>query len=387
MANEDLTQDPNYTTPGGAPLAALARNPHQNVDVVHGATGGGGSTNPPESLIVLELVDYVAESQTGGTVQNLISGGSLSVWKERTLTGNNPFSEIFPDAIFWNSDANSSGEIYASLSVEAGVEYTFLLFTSTGNVQPLNMQIYFGTQSTSYIASNHDGYKFTATATETIEVGMRVLPNSGYDGLNDVHVSGLVGATTVAATCTNFVRKIVDGVVTDYAEDGVTPYIVSGTILANCPDASGCDCGGELTDVKQELVDIKALVQQLLNGQTPPPTQTQVDTGQPSLRLAAGTYTKAQVLAQLNIEHYNAFVDTNAGLWANYGLNSIVFVPSLNFNLSVAGSTTQLYDYPVSMEAGGNEYLLQEVDDFVVVVPAGETLDVHMVVWMTGILV
>ena len=116
MATEDLAQDPNYTTPGGAPLAALARNPHQNVDVVHGATGGG-STNPPESLIVLELVDYVAESQTGGTVQNLISGGSLSVWKERTLTGNNPFSEIFPDAIFWNSDANSSGEIYASLSV------------------------------------------------------------------------------------------------------------------------------------------------------------------------------------------------------------------------------------------------------------------------------
>ena len=250
MANEDLTQDPNYTTPGGAPLAALARNPHQNVDLVHGA---------PESTIVLQLADYVAQHTVGGS-------------------------------------------------------------------------------------------------------------------------------TIVPSTCTSFVRKIVDGIVSDFESDGVTPYIVSGTIIAHCPDLSGCDCSSELTDVKQELVDIKALVQQLLNGQAPPPTQTQVDTGQPSLRLAAGTYTKAQVLAQLNVEHYNAFVDTNAGLWANYGLNSIVFAPSLNFNLSVAGLTTQTYDCPVSMEAGGNEYLWQEVDDFVVVVPAGETLDVHMVVWKAGVI-
>ena len=38
------------------------------------------------------------------------------------------------------------------------------------------------------------------------------------------------------------------------------------------------------------------------------------------------------------------------------------------------------------MEAGGNEYLWQEVDDFVVVVPAGETLDVDMVVWKAGVI-
>ena len=81
-----------------------------------------------------------------------------------------------------------------------------------------------------------------------------------------------VDSVLVPSTCTSFVRKIVDGIVSDFGSDGVTPYIVSGTILAHCPDLSGCDCSSELTDVKQVLVDIKALVQQLLNGQAPPPT-------------------------------------------------------------------------------------------------------------------
>ena len=255
MATEDLTQDPNYTTPSGAPLAALARNPHQNVDLVHGVMGGGGGT--PESTVVLQLVDYVPEHT--------------------------------------------------------------------------------------------------------------------------------IGSTIVPSTCTSFVRKIVDGIVSDFKSDGVTPYIVSGTILAHCPDLSGCDCSSELTDVKQELVDIKALVQQLLNGQAPTPTQQQVDTGQPSLRLPAGTYTKAQILNRLNTEHYDAFVNTNAGFLAFYGLNSIVIAPSSTFNLSVAGSTSYSYDYPVSLDAGGNEYLLQEVDDFTITVPAGQTVGVHMIVWLTGV--
>ena len=254
MATEDLIQDPNYTTPGGAPLAALARNPHQNVDLVHGVMGGG----TPESTIVLQLADYVPE--------------------------------------------------------------------------------------------------------HTID-----------------------GSTIVPSTCTSFVRKIVDGIVSDFESDGVTPYIVSGTIIAHCPDLSGCDCSSELTDVKQELVDIKALVQQLLNGQAPPPTQTQVDTGQPSLRLPAGTYTKAQILARLNAEGYNGLVNTDGGIVGYYGLNEITFAPSSTFDLSIASATSMSFDYPHSMAAGGNEYLLQEVDDFTITVPAGQTVDVHLIVWLTGI--
>ena len=383
MANEDLTQDLNYTTPGGAPLAALARNPHQNVDVVHGATGGGGGT--PESLIVLELVDYVAEHTVGGSTQRVLQTSGMT---DTLLSGSSPLWDDLggryphpPYNQFGSLGASTSWKWVGQLQTEVGKHYTVL---SSVNRPQSTIKVLFGSEQRP-LTSFYETMDFVGDGS-LVEVGYLFQAKTTSGNINDFYVETQGGVTIVPSTCTNFVRKIVDGVVTDYAEDGVTPYIVSGTILAHCPDASGCDCGGELTDVKQELVDIKALVQQLLNGQTPPPTQTQVDTGQPSLRLAAGTYTKAQVLAQLNIEHYNAFVDTNAGLWANYGLNSIVFVPSLNFNLSVAGSTTQLYDYPVSMEAGGNEYLLQEVDDFVVVVPAGETLDVHMVVWKAGIL-
>lgn len=380
MATEDLTQDPNYTTPGGAPLAALARNPHQNVDLVHGA---------PESTVVLQLVDYVPEHNTiGGSTQRVLRTSDMV---ETLLSGSSPLWIDFggdfggdlphpPHNQFGFLDASTSWKWVGQLQTEAGKHYTVL---SSVSWPQSTIKVLFGSEQRP-LTRFYETMDFVGDGS-LVEVGYLFQANTTGGSIDDFYVETQGGVTIVPASCTDFVRKIVDGIVTDYAADGVTPYAVQGQILPHCPDLSGqCDCSSELTDVEQELVDIKALVQQLLNGQAPPPTQTQVDTGQPSLRLVAGTYTKAQVLAQLNIEHYNAFVDTNAGLWANYGLNSIVFAPSLNFNLSVAGSTTQPYDYPVSMEAGGNEYLLQEVDDFVVVVPAGETLDVHMVVWMTG---
>jgi hypothetical protein len=36
-------------------------------------------------------------------------------------------------------------------------------------------------------------------------------------------------------SCTSFMRKIVGGVATDYAEDGITPYVVQGVVKAECP--------------------------------------------------------------------------------------------------------------------------------------------------------
>ena len=380
MATEDLIQDPSYTTPDGTPLATLARNPHQNVDIVHGA--GGGSTNHHESLIVLELVDYVAEHAVGGSTKRVLQTTDMI---ETQLSGTSPlWNDEYPhppNNQFVSLDVDSSWKWVGQLQTEAGKHYNV---TSSINWRQATIFVMFGSEQRP-LTSFYETMDFVGDGS-LVEVGYLFQANTTRGVINDFYVEVQGDPVLVPSTCTNFVRKIVDGIVSDFESDGVTPYIVSGTILAHCPDASGCDCSSELTDVKQELVDIKALVKQLLNGQAPPPTQTQVDTGQPSLRLAAGTYTKAQVLAQLNIEHYNTFVDTNAGLLVNYGLNSIVFVPSLNFNLSVAGLTTQTYDYPVSMEASGNEYLLQEVDDFVVVVPAGETLDVHMVVWKAGIL-
>ena len=75
MANEDLTQDPNYTTPGGAPLAALARNPHQNVDLVHGVMGGSEvaslSTSTGSSVLSLSTSTSTGISATDSAVASL----------------------------------------------------------------------------------------------------------------------------------------------------------------------------------------------------------------------------------------------------------------------------------------------------------------------------
>lgn len=762
MANEDLNQDPNFTTPGGAPLAALARNPHQNVDVVHGVAGGG----TPESTVVLQLVDYVPEHTVGGSTQRVDISDRVNsfqfvdlnnpansdvLWT--TPTDTNPFVDN-PNEIFSFSGSNfDKPAIQFTLNSPVVVSAFRVVGPRTG---PLVSGSYFMNgagevspegQHSEYI----DPTGFTqASSTYTFSINENGLnePSGVFERLY-VYSEETTGATVVPAACTDFVRKIVDGIVTDYAADGVTPYTVQGQILPHCPiqqtnpsesvdvdfvnlfdvvganptltghitdetmqsftlggqaifhpstqgvilgatgagesaqiqipmtglvvgsvvtvspafyvaptpdplryyvgstgqeitaptgqsmqftatqtsdslfvvlgenqpeiqmyyihatslqyasteciaflrkfengvkvgdyqldgttpytvqgvvqttcpESNASDCcsisseyvrsvtsvvpagftafkmpdvqfstynadanhiqlvsfsddnsgfatgvsgnnvwtsaqadlvdflssasslyGQDLTGVlqvssysnggvqtplllvkntspfnlnnlyfmlrkddgsnisfatfteqiavpdtieyllrvvekdcktgtiiqkflnnqgqevatpvyfepivtslnvvEQELSDIKALVQQLLNNN---PTQTQVDTGQPSLRLPSGTYTKAQILVRLNTEHYNAFVDTNAGYFASYGLNSIVFAPSSTFDLSVAGSTSQTYDYPVSLEAGGNEYLLQEVDDFVVVVPTGETLDIHMVVWLTGV--
>ena len=287
MATEDLTQDPNYTTPGGAPLAALARNPHQNVDLVHGA---------PESTVVLQLVDYVPEHNTiGGSTQRVLRTSDMV---ETLLSGSSPLWNDFggdfggdlphpPHNQFGFLDASTSWKWVGQLQTEAGKHYTVL---SSVDRPQSTIKVLFGSEQRP-LTRFYETMDFVGDGS-LVEVGYLFQANTTGGSIDDFYVETQGGVTIVPASCTDFVRKIVDGIVTDYAADGVTPYAVQGQILPHCPDLSGqCDCSSELTDVEQELVDIKALVQQLLNGQAPPPTQTQVDTGQPSLRLVAGTYT------------------------------------------------------------------------------------------------
>jgi hypothetical protein len=152
----------------------------------------------------------------------------------------------------------------------------------------------------------------------------------------------------------------------------------SGTLSQTFVDSTGAVVAppSESENLLFVLNDVRSLLE------NQPTVLPQVETGQPSLRLPAGTYTKDGILNRLNTEGYNTFVNPGAGQSGIYGLNSVVLAPSATFDLSVAGLTSQTYDYPVSMEAGGNEYLMQDVDNFTVVVPSGQTLDVHMVVWL-----
>lgn len=258
MATEDLTQDLNYTTPGGAPLAALARNPHQNVDVVHGVTGGG----TPESTVVLQLVDYVPEHTIGGGLVQLLNPSMLT---ETRLSGTSPLWDARyphpPDNRFASLDASTSWKWVGQLQTEAGKHYTV---KSLIKLPQPTIKVVFGSQE-QVVTSLANTFYFIGDG-NLVDVGYVFGPNTSKGSVSGFYVEVQGDPVLVPASCTDFVRKIVGGIVTDYAADGVTPYAVQGTILAHCPDKSGCDCSSELTDVKQELVDIKALVQQLLNG-------------------------------------------------------------------------------------------------------------------------
>ena len=269
MATEDLIQDPSYTTPDGTPLATLARNPHQNVDVVHGVTGGG----TPESTIVLQLVDYVPEyTSEGGLVQLLnpsmltetqLTGVSAPLWRD--MGGQYPHP---PYNLFNTFNSSTSFKWVAPVQTVEGKLYTV---TSSINLPQPTIKVVFGSQE-QVVTSSDNTFYFIGDG-NLVDVGYVFGPNTSEGGVNGFYVEVQGDPVLVPSTCTSFVRKIVDGIVSDFESDGVTPYIVSGTILAHCPDLSGqCDCSSELTDIKQELVDIKALVQQLLNGQAPPPT-------------------------------------------------------------------------------------------------------------------
>lgn len=288
MTIQDVnTVDPSFTTPDGKPLNVGARNPHLQSDVIHGGEGGGNSA---ESTIVLELVDYVAEHTVGGSTQRVLQTSDMT---DTLLSGTSPLwrhdgYQHPPDNQFASLDASTSWKWVGQLQTEVGKHYTVL---SSVNWHQSTIKFLFGSEQRP-LTSVYETMDFVGDGS-LVEVGYLFEANTRNGSVNDFYVETQVGSTIVPSTCTSFVRKIVDGIVSDFESDGVTPYIVSGTILAHCPDASGCDCSSELTDVKQELVDIKALVQQLLNGQTPPPTQTQVDIG----RNSTNYFMKAQTLS------------------------------------------------------------------------------------------
>lgn len=55
MSIEDFTPDADYKTPSGSVLNKLARNPHLNVDVVHGNSGGSETQTTSFTLQVPDI--------------------------------------------------------------------------------------------------------------------------------------------------------------------------------------------------------------------------------------------------------------------------------------------------------------------------------------------
>ena len=193
-----------------------------------------GCTCTADSGIVLSLVDYVAERTLGGSiVRKTPTWYDGNGWQFVPISGT-PITSW--DSGFWGytdgTDANTSFKVVTQISVESGKSYN--INNSVNWTQQAFRYIIDGVE---YPIDNfYETKTWVATTTGSVEVGVVVGTNATPGGFNDFYVETLEGETVVPATCTNFVRKIVDGVVTDMTLDG-QPYIVRGEVRTSCPDA------------------------------------------------------------------------------------------------------------------------------------------------------
>ena len=216
-----------------------------------------------ESVIVLSLVDYVAEHTVGvGIVQRKTpawAGGNG--WQFVPVSGT-PITSW--DGGYWGgtkgTDANTSFKVVTQISVESGKSYN--IKNSINWPQKAFRYIIDGVEYP--IDSYSETKTWVATTTGSVEFGVVVGTKATQGSFNKFSVDTIEGETVVPATCTNFVRKIVDGVVTDYAQDGVTPHVVQGEVRAHCPDSQTeptCTCTDELQAVKTSIIEHLPLVE------------------------------------------------------------------------------------------------------------------------------
>ena len=217
-------------------------------------------TCPPESVIVLSLVDYVAEHKVRGRIVRKTPAWDYgNGWQFVPVSGT-PITSW--DRGSWgyttDTDANTSFKVVTQISVEAGKSYN--IKNSIGRTQQAFRYIIDGVEYP--IDRLVETKTWVATTTGSVEVGVVVGTNATSSRFYDFYVEAMGGETVVPATCTNFVRKIVDGVVTDYAQDGVTPYVVRGEVRAHCPDAQtepACTCSDELQALQTSVDSIATL--------------------------------------------------------------------------------------------------------------------------------
>ena len=224
-------------------------------------TAQASCPDAPESVIVLSLVDYVAERTVGGgRVKKTPAWANGNGWRFVSLSGTPITSwDYGPWGYTRGTDANTSFKVVTQISVESGKSYN--INNSLNNTQKAFRYIIDGVEYP--IDSYYETKTWVATTTGSVEVGVVVGTNATSGGFNNWSVVAIDGGTVVPATCTNFVRKIVDGVVTDYAQDGVTPYVVKGEVRAHCPDAqTGCTCTDELQALQTSVDSIAALFAQ-----------------------------------------------------------------------------------------------------------------------------
>ena len=223
--------------------------------------GGEVRTSCPDAqctCIVLSLVDYVAEHTAGGgIVQKTPAWADGNGWQFVPVSGTPITSWDRGWGYTDGTDANTSFKVVTQISVESGKSYNI-----TNSINDTQRAFYYIIDGVEYpIDYFYETKTWVATTTGSVEFGVVVGTSAVSGSFNDFSVTTLEGKTVVPATCTNFVRKIVDGVVTDTDLDG-QPYTVVGEVRTSCPAAqAGCTCTDELQAVKTSVIEHLPLVE------------------------------------------------------------------------------------------------------------------------------
>ena len=232
---------------------------------------------------MLSLVDYVAEHTVGGgIVRKTPAWADGNGWQFVPVSGTPITSWDWGSWGYTNgTDANTSFKVVTQISVKSGKSYN--IHNSINWPQQAFRYIIDGVEYP--IDSYYETKTWVATTTGSVEFGVVVGTNARSGRFNGFSVETLGGGTVVPATCTNFVRKIVDGVVTDMTLDG-QPYTVVGEVRTSCPEAQAepaCNCTDELQALKTSVDSIASSLAPLKQ-----PTHTPVSVTSGSYTLAAG---------------------------------------------------------------------------------------------------
>jgi hypothetical protein len=329
MTIEDVnTPDLSFTTPDGQPLNVGARNPHTQVDIIHGGGGGGGggggssidytalitaikssvagidadtnalapillavdtleaigttgnatssqiltavssiltqaqatsaNTDQLESLLqslqstlqtesdqtqiglaeikeaieampldveFLQVVDYVEGGQVIGT--SGVTVLTLNDLAPVSISGATP--PWIPPQSCGATDSLTSWKLVGQLQTVAGQRYNL---NSSISVSSPRTKYIFGGQTIDMVQAAYDDIEVLGDGS-LIEVGYLFEPNAPGDLINQFSLTTLPSVSE--KSCTDFLRKIVGGVTTDFAIDGVTPYLKQGAVLLACP--------------------------------------------------------------------------------------------------------------------------------------------------------
>jgi hypothetical protein len=179
----------------------------------------------PLDVEFLQVVDYVEGGQVIGTAGVTVI--QLSDLAPVSITGAAP--PFTPPSGYGATDGATSWKLVGQLQTVAGQRYN--LNSSISQASPFIKYI-FGGQTIDMVNAAYDDIEVVGDGS-LIEVGYLFEPNAPAGNINQFSLTTLPSVSE--KSCTDFLRKIVGGVTTDFAIDGVTPYLKKGVVLSACP--------------------------------------------------------------------------------------------------------------------------------------------------------